>query len=109
MHHLSLAVITSDNTPWGTVAEGGEVSRCLPGDAVELVPLPCPDVGKLFVQVVTESGIPIGQLTTERSDWIRRVMSEHRVRAVYQQSAIYGAVIRVAFNGENPAVPAALQ
>ncbi|WP_431312416.1 HIRAN domain-containing protein [Sphingomonas natans] len=109
MHHLSLAVIGPCHSHRNAPKRVSAAVRCRPGEPVMLVSQPQADDDRLVVQIITQQGQPIGRLTPERSAWLVRLMSGREVRAVYQEMAEYGAVIRVAFDGEQPAVPAPQQ
>jgi hypothetical protein len=56
--------------------------------------------------VFSERGVQLGYLTAERCGRIGALIRQGRgVRAVFQTATSYGAVIRVAFDGEAPALP----
>ncbi len=58
------------------------------------------------VAVYSERGVQLGYLTAERCGRIGRLLAEGReIRTVFQRVTTWGAVIRVAFDGEIPSLP----
>lgn len=54
----------------------------------------------------SERGVQIGYLTAERAPRIGQLIrAGHEVTSIFQEATRYGAVIRVAFGGERPALP----
>ena len=51
-------------------------------------------------------GVQIGYVTAERAPWIGKLLGEREVRVVFQGHAKFGAWARVAFDGEEPVLPA---
>lgn len=104
---MSLAVVGADfeNEDKRRTNRRFEILLCKPGDPVELRPEPKNKADKLAVAVFSERGIQIGYLTAERCGRIGALINEGReLQAVFQQAAPYGAVIRIAFDGEVPVV-----
>jgi hypothetical protein len=84
-----------------------EIELCKPGEAVELVPEPSNPADPRAVAVLSSRGVQLGYLTAERCGWIGAMLARGRkLQAVFQCKAQWGAVIRVAFDGESPALPA---
>lgn len=104
---LSLAVVGADydNEDKARSNRRFEIALCRPGDRVELVPEPKNKADRNAVAVFSERGIQIGYITAERCGRIGALIRDKRqLRAVFQQAAPYGCVIRVAFDGEEPVV-----
>jgi hypothetical protein len=84
-----------------------EIALCAPGDPVELRPEPKNKHDPNAVAVFSERGVQIGYLAAERAPRIRQLIGEAREPwAVFQGEAEFGAWIRVAFDGEEPTLPA---
>jgi hypothetical protein len=83
-----------------------EIAMCKPGEPVELVPEPRNKADSRAVAVLSARGVQIGYLTAERCGRIGALIREGReMSAIFQRAAEYGAVIRVAFDGEEPTLP----
>jgi len=79
---------------------------CHPGEPVELRLEPDNKADERAVAVYSARGIQIGYLTAERCGRIGQLIRSGRaVTAVFQEQAQFGAVIRVAFDGEDPQLP----
>jgi hypothetical protein len=82
------------------------IALCRPGDPVELRREPKNPKDENAVAVFNATGIQMGYLSAERAPWIGGMLLKNRViTAVFQATAGYGAVIRVAFDGEKPELP----
>jgi hypothetical protein len=106
---LSLAVVGADypNPGRKPLSRRFEIELCQPGEPVDLRLEPTNKADPLAVAVYSARGIQIGYLTAERCSLIGgRIRLGHEVMAVFQRKASYGALIRVAFDGELPALPA---
>jgi len=104
---LSLAVVGADFPNRRGPGRRFEIAMCSPGEPVELIPEPKNPADPRAVAVFSARGIQIGYLTAERCGRIGSLMANgHEVRAVFQKKASYGAVIRAAFDGEEPTLPA---
>jgi hypothetical protein len=52
-------------------------------------------------------GIQIGYLPSQRAPYIGTIMARgEEVRAIFQDHAPYGGIVRIAFDGEEPVLPA---
>lgn len=104
---LSLAVVGADFPNKGkSPSRRFEIQMLEPGEQVDLVPEPKNPADPLAVAVFSLRGIQIGYLTAERCGWIGGMIASGReIKAVFQRRATYGAVIRVAFDGEEPVLP----
>lgn len=104
---ISLAVVGVDfANRKNKVPRRFEIATCRPGDPVELAPEPKNPADPNAVMVLSERGIQIGYVKAERAPLVRRMMREGaEVRAVFQESAPWGAVVRVTFDGSDPELP----
>ncbi|PTQ12933.1 hypothetical protein CLG96_01975 [Sphingomonas oleivorans] len=108
IHGLSLAVVGADFPNRRGPTRRFEIAACRPGDPVELVPEPKNPADPRAVMVLSARGVQMGYLTAERCGWIGRMIADGReLRAIFQESTKYGAVIRVAFDGVDPVLPEA--
>ena len=83
-----------------------EISRCQPGQPVELRLEPLNPADEQAVAVFSALGIQLGYLTAERAGLIGGLIRSGRDhRAVFQAAAPFGAWIRLAFDGAVPVVP----
>ena len=84
-----------------------EIRLCAPGDPIELRPEPKNPADPQAIAVFSERGVQIGYLAAERAPRIGQLIREARDPwAVFQGEADFGAWIRVAFDGEEPVLPA---
>jgi hypothetical protein len=85
-----------------------EIALCAPGDPLELRPEPKNPADEHAVAVYSERGVQIGYVSSERAVRIAQLIRQgHTVNAIFQEATSYGAVARVAFDGEEPVLPAA--
>ena len=84
-----------------------EILECALGDPVDLRPEPTNKKDPSAIAVYSERGVQMGYLSAERAPRIGQLIREAREPcAVFQGEADFGAWIRVAFDGEEPALPA---
>ena len=103
---LSLAVVGADYPNKRGPGRRFELNICRPGEPIELRPEPKNKADENAVAVYSQRGIQLGYLTAERAPWIGGMLKQGReISAIYQQQTAYGAVIRIAFDGEPPALP----
>jgi hypothetical protein len=103
---LSLAVVGADYPNMRGPGRRFEIELCRPGEPVELRREPKNPKDPRAVAVFSARGVQIGYLTAERAPWIGKLIGEGRdVAAVFQAKASYGAMIRIAFDGEQPSLP----
>lgn len=103
---LSLAVVGADFPNRKGPTRRFAIAICQPGEPVELIPEPKNPADPRAVAVIDARGVQLGYLSAERCGWISKLMAEGReVTAIFQRAASYGAVIRVAFDGEAPTLP----
>lgn len=104
---LSLSVVGADYPNKRGPTRRFEIEMCKPGEPVHLVPEPKNPADPRAVAVFGARGVQIGYLTAERCPWIGSLIAEGReLRAIFQRKASYGAIVRVAFDGEEPVLPA---
>lgn len=103
---LSLAVVGADFPNRRGPTRRFEIEICKPGEPVELVREPRNPADPRAVAVLSCRGVQIGYLTAERCGWIGKMIADGAdVRAVFQAKTSYGAVLRVAFDGQSPDMP----
>lgn len=108
LHELSLAVVGADYPNKGKMpGRRFEIALCVPGDSLELRAEPENPADENAIAVYSERDVQIGYITAERAPRIRQLIRQgHTIRVVFQKATPYGAVARVAFNGEVPTLPA---
>lgn len=83
-----------------------ELSICEPGEPVSLVREPRNKADPRAVAVYSCRDIQLGYLSAERCGRIGAMIAQGReVRAIFQARTQFGGVLRVAFDGEDPALP----
>jgi len=103
---MSLAVVGADYPNKRGPGRRFEIEICRPGEPVELRPEPKNPADPRAVAVFTCRAVQIGYLSAERCGWIGAMLADGRaLRAIFQRKSSFGAVIRVAFDGEEPALP----
>lgn len=104
---LSLAVVGADYANKRGPTRRFEIALCPPGEPVELRAEPKNPADPRAVAVFSCRGVQLGYLTAERCGWIGAMLADGReIRAVFQRKTDYGAVIRAAFDGADPVLPA---
>lgn len=104
---LSLAVVGADYPNKRGPTRRFELELCVPGEPAQLVPEPKNPADPRAIAVYSTRGVQIGYLTAERCGWIGGMIEQGReIRAVFQEKTRHGAVIRAAFDGEEPVLPA---
>lgn len=103
---LSLAVVGVDYENKRGPSRRFEITMCLPGETVDLIPEPRNVADSRAVKVVSDRGIQIGYLTAERCGWIKALIERgDDVRSIFQAAAPWGAWIRVSLDGSDPVLP----
>lgn len=104
---LSLAVVGAHHPNRNKSNRMFEILLCVPGEPVELRPEPKNKHDERAVAVFSSRGVQMGYLSAERCGRIGALIRAGReVHAIFQDKADFGAWIRVAFDGEEPALPA---
>lgn len=102
----SLAVVGADFPNKRGPARRFEIAVCSRGETVDLRPEPSNPADPRAVAVFSSRGVQIGYLTAERCGRIGSLIKQGRtIVAIFQEPASYGAVIRVAFDGDKPIIP----
>jgi hypothetical protein len=84
------------------------IMLCEPGDPVHLVTDPKNPKDPNAVAVFSERGGQLGYVTAERAPLIRSwILAGREVRAIFQDTATWGAIVRVGLDGVDPVLPAA--
>jgi len=102
---MSLVVVGADYPNRKGPGRRFEIALCKPGEPVELIPEPRNPADPRAIAVFSARGVKLGYLSAERCGWIGTQLRTGEVRAIFQCSATWGAVIRVAFDGELPELP----
>lgn len=108
MRALSLAIVGADYPNKRGPGRRMEALLCVPGEPIELIPEPKNPKDENAVAVYSCRGVQLGYVTAERAPWIGKLLREGReVVAVFQGPASFGGWARVAFDGEQAALPVA--
>lgn len=103
---FSLAVVGADYPNKSGPGRRFEIAMCIPGEPVDLRPEPDNPADERAVAVWSARGICIGYVTAERAARVGQLLRSGREwAAVFQEPAAWGAVIRIAFDGERPVLP----
>lgn len=102
----SLSVVGADHPNKRGPARRFEIALCPPGESIELRPEPKNPADLNAIAVYSTRGVQIGYLTAERAPWIGGMIRKGReIAAIFQRATSYGALIRVAFDGDRPDLP----
>jgi hypothetical protein len=84
-----------------------EIALCRPGEPVSLHLEPDNPVDPSAIAIYSARAIQIGYVSADRTGLIgSRMRAGIEVRAIFQQATRSGAIIRIAFDGEEPSLPA---
>ncbi|MBB4618645.1 HIRAN domain-containing protein [Sphingomonas abaci] len=87
-----------------------ELQLCAPGEVVELRPEPKNPYDEHAIAVFSCRGVQLGYLPSERAVFIGTLTRQgHTVKAIFQGLTQTVGWVRVAFDGEEPALPAPTQ
>ncbi|MFC0204703.1 HIRAN domain-containing protein [Novosphingobium soli] len=105
---MSLAIVGADYPNKGKMpGRRFEIALCAPGDPLVLRPEPDNPADEHAIAVYSERGVQIGYVSSERAVRIAQLLRQgHTVNAIFQEATPYGAVARVAFDGQPPELPA---
>ena len=104
---LSLAVVGTNFPNARGPGRRFEIELCAPGEPVELRREPTNKADPRAVAVFSCRGVQLGYVTAERAALIGKIIAEGReVAAIFQGKTAFGAIVRVAFDGEAPALRA---
>ncbi|WP_313335751.1 HIRAN domain-containing protein [Sphingobium yanoikuyae] len=103
---MSLAVVGAQHPNVDGSDRRFEILLCPPGEPIELRPEPTNKHDPLAIAVYSARGVQIGYLSAERCGRIGQLMRlGHEVQAIFQGMSQGSTWIRVAFDGEAPALP----
>jgi hypothetical protein len=104
---LSMAVVGAQHPNAKGPTRRFAIELCRPGDLIELRPEPENPMDEYAVAVYNPEGIQMGYLSAERAPWIGGMIRQGReITCIFQETTQYGAVVRVAFDGSAPILPA---
>lgn len=108
MRALSLAIVGIDYPNKRGPGRRFELEICQPGEPVELRPEPNNHFDEHAIAVFSCRGIQLGYLASERAVYIGTLWRQgHDAIAIFQSLEARVAWLRVAFDGEQPSLPAA--
>lgn len=106
MRQLSLAIVGADYPNKRGPTRRFAIALCKPGDPIELRREPKNEYDEHAIAVFDERGIQLGYVRSERAAWLAPILDRGgELTAVFQEATDYGCAIRVAFDGETPALP----
>ena len=105
MKALSLAVVGADHPNKNGPGRRFEIAMCIAGERIDLVPEPRNPVDPHAVAVYSARNIQIGYVRAERAQLIKSAIGRGTVRAIFQDRAQWGAIIRVHLDGTEPTLP----
>jgi hypothetical protein len=82
-----------------------EIALCAPGDRVELRPELKNPADSRAIAVYSERDVQLGYITAERAPRIGQLLKSCEISAIFQAATPYGAIIRIAFDGDRPELP----
>lgn len=105
--HLSLSIVGADYPNKGKMpGRRFEIALCASGDPLELRPEPDNPADEHAVAVYSERDVQLGYVSSQRAVRIAQLIRQgHTITAIFQEATSYGAVARVAFDGEVPVLP----
>jgi len=102
---MSLAVVGARHANADGSNRAAEIAVCEPGEVVLLVPEPDNEFDARAVAVLSNRGVQIGYISAERCGRIGALIRSGRdYQVVFQRPAEFGAWIRIAFDGDVPAI-----
>lgn len=105
---FSLAVVGSSYPNADGSNRQFEILLCQAEEPVTLVPEPQNKKDRRAIAVYSNRKVQIGYVNAERAAWLGSLMAEHEIHAVFQRKASFGAWVRLAFDGEAPALTQAM-
>lgn len=103
---LSLAIVGADHPNKRGPTRRFGITLCQPGDPIELRREPRNPFDEHAVAAFGRD-IQLGYVRSERAAWLAPILDrgEH-VTAIFQEATDYGCAVRIAFDGEQPILPA---
>lgn len=103
-HTLPISGIDYPNRRGPTRRE--ELSRCLPGDSLELQPEPDNPADPRAVKICSSRGVQVGYIPAERAARINAMLvSGRNIRTIFQGWADRRGFIRIAYDEDIPCLP----
>ena len=103
---LSLVVVGAEYPNKRGPTRRFEIRLCLPGEPVELRREPSNPADSRAIGVYSMRDVQLGYLSAERAAWFNAMFERGQTaKAIFQREDTWGAVIRVAFDGEEPVLP----
>lgn len=107
---ISLAVVGAAHRNEDGTDREAEIAVCEPGEPIHLIPEPENRFDRHAIAVYSCRGVQIGYISAERAPRIGALLESEDVQSVFQRPTSFGAWIRVAFDGQVPALlPAMLE
>ncbi|WP_354291142.1 HIRAN domain-containing protein [Sphingomonas sp. PvP055] len=107
MQQISLAIVGVQHPNKRGPSRRFDLALCRPGDPLELRPEPSNPHDPRAIAVFSERDVQLGYISAERASLIGKRIRDGGVVAVFQEATHWGAIARVAFDGQAPALPAA--
>lgn len=105
MRGVSLAIVGADHPNKRGPSRRFGIALCRPGDAIELRREPRNQFDEFAIGVWGKD-VQLGYVRSERAAWLAPMLDRGRtVTAIFQEATDYGCAIRIAFDGERPALP----
>jgi hypothetical protein len=103
---LTLAVVGADFPNRRGPTRRFAIGLCRPGDRVFLLAEPKNPADPRAVMVLNSESMMMGYITAERCGWIGAMIAEGReLKAIFQEPTLYGALIRVSLDANEPDLP----
>jgi hypothetical protein len=107
MQQASLAIVGIDYPNKRGPGRRFELEMCSPGEPIELLPEPKNPYDEHAIAVISCRGVQLGYLKSERAVWVGTLVRQgHSVRAVFQGSTATAGWVRIAWDGDEPVLPA---
>ncbi|WP_232307448.1 HIRAN domain-containing protein [Sphingobium chungbukense] len=100
---MSIAVVGADYPNKRGPGRRFEIAMCAPGESVDLRREPKNPADSRAIGVYSARDVQIGYVPAEQAQWIGGQLAV--IRAIFQRADTFGAVIRVTFDGSEPALP----
>jgi hypothetical protein len=110
MRAQSLAIVGIDFPNTKGPGRRFELEICRPGEPVDLIPEPKNPFDEHAIAVFSCRGIQVGYLKSERAVFIGTLWRQgHTTRAIFQALDTTVGWLRIAFDGDEPVLPAAVE
>ncbi|WP_367349692.1 HIRAN domain-containing protein [Sphingobium yanoikuyae] len=105
---MSLAIVGSAHKNSDGSDRRAEIDACMPGEPIDLVLEPDNEFDCHAIAVYSSRAVQIGYVRADRAPRIGSLLGSTEVRAIFQRPAEFGAWVRLAFDGEDPALTDAM-